>query len=104
LEMGEWGVAAFIVDTEGNRLALHATRVTSELDYAELVADVGLDVHERQDVEAVAELDTEEPVQGSRRRSGRDLRPCDRTRLCGPPRRTRFWLELQARSGLWGAL
>ena len=24
MEMGEWGVAAFIVDTEGNRVALHA--------------------------------------------------------------------------------
>ena len=24
-EMGEWGVAAFIVDTEGNKVALHAT-------------------------------------------------------------------------------
>jgi predicted enzyme related to lactoylglutathione lyase len=25
LEMGDWGVAALIVDTEGNRVALHAT-------------------------------------------------------------------------------
>jgi predicted enzyme related to lactoylglutathione lyase len=25
LEMGEWGVAAFILDTEGNKVALHAT-------------------------------------------------------------------------------
>jgi uncharacterized protein len=25
MEMGEWGVAAFIVDTEGNKVALHAT-------------------------------------------------------------------------------
>jgi predicted enzyme related to lactoylglutathione lyase len=25
MEMGAWGVAAFIVDTEGNRVALHAT-------------------------------------------------------------------------------
>jgi predicted enzyme related to lactoylglutathione lyase len=25
MDMGEWGVAAFIVDTEGNRVALHAT-------------------------------------------------------------------------------
>jgi uncharacterized protein len=24
MEMGEWGVAAFIVDTEGNKVALHA--------------------------------------------------------------------------------
>jgi uncharacterized protein len=24
LDMGEWGVAAFIVDTEGNKVALHA--------------------------------------------------------------------------------
>jgi uncharacterized protein len=25
MEMGEWGVAAFIVDSEGNKVALHAT-------------------------------------------------------------------------------
>jgi uncharacterized protein len=25
MDMGEWGVAAFIVDTEGNKVALHAT-------------------------------------------------------------------------------
>jgi predicted enzyme related to lactoylglutathione lyase len=25
LEMGDWGVAAFIVDTEANKVALHAT-------------------------------------------------------------------------------
>jgi predicted enzyme related to lactoylglutathione lyase len=25
LDMGEWGVAAFIVDSEGNKVALHAT-------------------------------------------------------------------------------
>jgi predicted enzyme related to lactoylglutathione lyase len=25
MDMGEWGVAAFIVDSEGNRVALHAT-------------------------------------------------------------------------------
>jgi predicted enzyme related to lactoylglutathione lyase len=25
MDMGDWGVAAFIVDTEGNRVALHAT-------------------------------------------------------------------------------
>jgi uncharacterized protein len=26
MDMGEWGGAAFIVDTEGNRVALHAMR------------------------------------------------------------------------------
>jgi uncharacterized protein len=26
MDMGDWGVAAFIVDTEGNRVALHAAR------------------------------------------------------------------------------
>jgi uncharacterized protein len=26
LEMGDWGVAAFIIDTEGNKVALHASR------------------------------------------------------------------------------
>jgi uncharacterized protein len=25
MDMGDWGVAAFIVDTEGNKVALHAT-------------------------------------------------------------------------------
>jgi predicted enzyme related to lactoylglutathione lyase len=24
MDMGQWGVAAFIVDTEGNKVALHA--------------------------------------------------------------------------------
>jgi predicted enzyme related to lactoylglutathione lyase len=26
MDMGEWGVAAFVVDTEGNKVALHAMR------------------------------------------------------------------------------